>query len=322
MGENAVGQNSQALTNPLGKMLRINPDGSIPTDNPFYTQTTGINRAIWALGLRNPFTFAFQPTSRPDVHQRRGSGHVGGDQRRRTRRQLRVAEHRRAKQPALHRARVHFMATVRARVWAARLPAGRSTAGLPAQFPAEYVGDYFFADYCSGWINRLDETGGQITITTFASGIPSPVDLAVGPEGNLYYLARGSGSVYRINFTGGQAPAITLQPASQTVSVGQSATFNVTASGTAPLSYQWQRNSVNISGATSASYTLSSTTLSDNGAQFRAIVTNAAGSATSNAATLTVVANQPPVPTINVPAAGTLYTAGTTLTYSGIGHRS
>ena len=52
---------AQQLTNLFGKMLRINPDGTIPTDNPFYDQTTGKNRAIWAFGLRNPFTFAFQP---------------------------------------------------------------------------------------------------------------------------------------------------------------------------------------------------------------------------------------------------------------------
>ena len=61
VGENANGANAQSLNNLLGKILRINPDGSIPTDNPFYNQTTGVNRAIWAIGLRNPFTFAFQP---------------------------------------------------------------------------------------------------------------------------------------------------------------------------------------------------------------------------------------------------------------------
>ena len=61
VGENANGANSQTLANLLGKMLRINADGTIPTDNPFYNQATGNNRAIWALGLRNPFTFAFQP---------------------------------------------------------------------------------------------------------------------------------------------------------------------------------------------------------------------------------------------------------------------
>ncbi len=61
VGDNADGTNSQSLTTLKGKILRINKDGTIPTDNPFYNQATGDNRAIWALGLRNPFTFAFQP---------------------------------------------------------------------------------------------------------------------------------------------------------------------------------------------------------------------------------------------------------------------
>src|SRR5947207_12906775 len=61
VGENANGANSQTLSNLLGKILRINADGSIPTGNPFYNIAAGNNRAIWALGLRNPFTFAFEP---------------------------------------------------------------------------------------------------------------------------------------------------------------------------------------------------------------------------------------------------------------------
>src|SRR5262249_33295487 len=66
VGENADASNSQSLDNRLGKVLRINPDGSIPSDNPtsfpgISGSPTGANRAIWAVGLRNPFTFAFQP---------------------------------------------------------------------------------------------------------------------------------------------------------------------------------------------------------------------------------------------------------------------
>ncbi len=60
VGDNANGANAQTLTNLLGKILRITADGTIPPDNPFVTQTTGRNAAIWVLGLRNPFTFAFQ----------------------------------------------------------------------------------------------------------------------------------------------------------------------------------------------------------------------------------------------------------------------
>jgi glucose/arabinose dehydrogenase len=61
VGENANGSNSQTLSNRLGKVLRINSDGTIPGDNPFFNTAAGANRSIWALGLRNPFTFAFQP---------------------------------------------------------------------------------------------------------------------------------------------------------------------------------------------------------------------------------------------------------------------
>src|SRR6266436_2728932 len=83
-------------------------------------------------------------------------------------------------------------------------------------------------------------------------------------------------------------PSITTQPASETVTAGQSATFTVTASGTAPLSYRWQKNKTNITGATSSSYTTPATTTADNNSTFDVVVSNAAGSVTSNAATLLV----------------------------------
>ena len=82
--------------------------------------------------------------------------------------------------------------------------------------------------------------------------------------------------------------AITTQPASQTVAVGATATFTVVATGTAPLTYQWQKNGTAISGATSASYTTPSTTSADNGAKFIVVVSDPVGSATSNAAILTI----------------------------------
>ena len=63
VGENANSANAPSLNTTLGKMLRINADGTIPSDNPFFSQTTGMNQAIWARGLRNPFTFAIDPTN-------------------------------------------------------------------------------------------------------------------------------------------------------------------------------------------------------------------------------------------------------------------
>jgi hypothetical protein len=70
-------------------------------------------------------------------------------------------------------------------------------------------------------------------------------------------------------------------------------TFTVGAAGTSPLAYQWQRNMVDISGANSTSYTITSVSLADNGAKFRCVVSNTFGVANSNEATLTVTANNP-----------------------------
>ncbi len=103
-------------------------------------------------------------------------------------------------------------------------------------------------------------------------------------------------------------PSITTPPANLTVTSPAQATFSVVASGTAPLSYQWRRNSVAIAGATSASYTLTPTAVSDSGAAFDVVVTNSAGNATSSSATLTV--NSAAVgPTITAPPANVTVTA-------------
>jgi hypothetical protein len=87
---------------------------------------------------------------------------------------------------------------------------------------------------------------------------------------------------------GPTAPVITEQPASQTVSVGQTAIFSVAASGSPSPGYQWQKNGASVSGATSATYTTPATTSGDNGSTFQVIVSNSAGSVTSNSVTLTV----------------------------------
>src|SRR5436305_9824069 len=110
-------------------------------------------------------------------------------------------------------------------------------------------------------------------------------------------------------------PSITTQPANQTVTVGQMATFTVVATGTAPLSYQWQKNTTAISGATSASYTTPATTSADNSAKFVVVVSNTAGSVTSNAATLTVN-SAATAPSITTQPASQTVTVGQTATFT------
>jgi glucose/arabinose dehydrogenase len=315
VGENANSANSQSFNNLLGKMLRINADGTIPGDNPFLADTSGKNRAIWAMGLRNPFTFAFEPfTARmfindvgQNTYEEINDGIAGSNY-----------GWPNSEGPTSNpgeRSPLYSYTHGTGPFLGCAITGGTFYNPPVVQFPSAYVGKYFFADFCGNWINRFDPATGAVT--TFASGISAPVDLQVAADGSLYYLARGAGAVYRVTFTGSQAPTITQQPANQTVAVGQSATFTVGASGTAPLSYQWQRDHSNIPGATSSSYTTGSVTSADNGALFRCVVSNAQGNAVSNDATLTVTSNSAPVPTITQPAAGTLYSGGDVITYAG-----
>ena len=195
VGENATASNAQTLSNRLGKMLRINADGSIPTDNPFFNQAVGNNRSIWAFGLRNPFTFAFQPgTGRMfinDVGQNTweeindgiaGSNYGWPDSEGPT------------SNPAF---RAPLFAYTHA--FGCAIAGGAFYNPATVQFPPSFVGKYFFADLCGGWIHFFDPATG--TVTDFASGISLPVDLKVGADGSLYYLSRGSGSVFRVRLT-------------------------------------------------------------------------------------------------------------------------
>jgi glucose/arabinose dehydrogenase len=318
VGDNANGANSQTLSNLLGKMLRLNSDGTIPSDNPFVAQTSGRNQAIWALGLRNPFTFAFQA----------GSGRMFiNDVGQNTYEEINdgieasnygwPATEGPTTNPA-YRAPLYSYTHGSGAFNGCAITGGAFYNPDVNQFPAEFSGKYFFADYCTGWINLFDPSTGSAS--TFASGISAPVDLQVGSDGSLYYLARGSGGVIvKISYTPGEPPAITQHPSDQTVTAGQSASFSVAATGAGPLSYQWHRDGASISGATSATYTLASASGADSGARFHAVVTNQFGSATSNAATLTVTGDAQPSATILLPLQGSRYTAGSVIAYSGTG---
>lgn len=104
------------------------------------------------------------------------------------------------------------------------------------------------------------------------------------------------------------APSIATQPVNETLNAGQTASFSVAANGTAPLAYQWHKSGVSISGATSSSYTTPATTTADSGSTFTVVVSNAAGSVTSNTATLTI--NAAPAPAIQL--------SSTSITFSNV----
>ena len=139
--------------------------------------------------------------------------------------------------------------------------------------------------------------------------------------GAAYFLAIAlalwgcAGTINSSLSTKGTVPGFAIQPASQTVTVGQTAVFSVTVTGTGPFTYQWQKNSANISGATFSSYTTPAAVSGDNGATFRVAVTNSVGTAMSNSGTLTV--NPAPVaPNITTQPANQTVTVGQTATFS------
>lgn len=181
--------------------------------------------------------------------------------------------------------------------------------------------------------------GTNVTFTVAATGTPSPTfqwkkdgtnisgaTSATYTITNAQLTHAGSYTVLATNAAGTAtsnaatltvqvAPAITTQPANQTVNVGQTATFTVVATGTPAPTYQWKRNGTDITGATSASYTTPATTANDNGAVYTVVVTNAAGSITSDPATLTVqTANV--APTITTQPANQAVNVGQTATFT------
>jgi glucose/arabinose dehydrogenase len=197
VGENANGTNAQTLFNLLGKMLRINPDGSIPTDNPFYNTASGNNRAIWALGLRNPFTFGFQPgTGRLFINdvgestwEEIDNGIAGANYGWPT-------TEGPTNNPSFV-SPIYYYGHGSTDTTGCAIVGGTFYNPPNSQFPSAYTGKYFFADLCSGWIRVFNPAAG--TASGFATGMDTPVDLDVGPDGALYYLARGSnGQVFRV----------------------------------------------------------------------------------------------------------------------------
>ena len=186
------------------------------------------------------------------------------------------------------------------------------TAGQPATFSVSASGtapiSYQWRKNAANIASATSASYTTPTTTTADSG--SKFDVVVT---NSVGSITSSQATLTVN-AASAAPTITTQPANQTVAVGQAATFNVVASGTSPLSYQWRKNTANITGATSSSYTTPATASGDNGAKFDVVVSNSAGNITSAQATLTV--NSAPVaPTITTQPANQTVNAGQTATF-------
>ena len=238
-GENGNGGNAQNTGNQLGKVLRINGDGSIPTDNPNYNSYSGNNRAIVALGLRNPFTLAVQRTTgllyvndvgssyeeihRYDtnvtpVHRNYGWSGIDGPRTSQT-------------PPAGYSDPVNAYNTNKSAICGGDFYHPLSP-GVDA-FPAAYSGRYFFCDY-AGWIKYIDPANPGTSLD-FATNVARPVDVEIAPDGALWYIARAglgggsdedntsssNGSLVRVRWTGGgQANRVAFTQQPSTINAG------------------------------------------------------------------------------------------------------
>jgi glucose/arabinose dehydrogenase len=265
VGDNAVAPNSQSVANRLGKILRINSDGTIPADNPttfpnIALSPTGNNRAIWAVGLRNPFTFSFQAgTGRMHIND------VGQS----TWEEISVgAAGANYGWPTCEGACGTAGMTNPIYQYSLAGPDCAITGGgfynpTTATFPAQYIGKYFLADFCGGWLKTIDPLSPPTTgnAAGFATGISSPVDVHVANDGSLYYLARGPNSVFRVQYVGGSTIAISDVTSAEGNSGTSVATFNVLLSPASAQTVTVQYTTADNTASAGSDYIATSGTL-------------------------------------------------------------
>lgn len=330
VGEGADGTKAPKLNTLLGKILRLNPDGTVPADNPYYDQLSGIHRAIYATGLRNPFSMAIQPGTQRIFVCDVGSSffeeinaiEAGKDY------GWNLLEGKQSNQQVPDNYRDPLYTYPHSIGCAAVGAAFFNPAST--SFPANYTGKFFFGDYCNKKISTLDPATGQVT-GTFASNINRPLAIMTGREGDLYYISRGGlgggseedntsskqGILWRVSYVGNGAPVFSVQPYNVLIPVGEDAHFSVQANGSPTIQYQWQRNGIDIPGATSPDLLLSAVLLADSGVLIRCLAENPFGQVSSQEAVLRVTGNQRPLPVILTPDDLFRYAAGDTIRFSG-----
>lgn len=312
-GENATPSNAQNLTNTHGKLLRLNPDGTIPTDNPYATDANLAKRKIWQYGLRNPFTFDVQPGTGKifindvgqDAWEEINDGTVAN-------KNFGWPNVEGVSTNTTYTNPVFTYNHGSGNVNGCAITGGCFFNPTSTNYPSKYLGKYFYMDYCGDWMDVMDPLTGLKTERFIASVVGSaPVAVDVAADGNLYYLTRNPAALYKIAYSGSSIPDILQSPASQSVAASQPATFNVTVTGVQPFTYRWQKNGVDILGATSAQYKIVSTAAGDAG-NYRVIVANTFGADTSSVAVLTVTAfnSKPTVTFTTAPANNALFIGG------------
>ena len=183
LGEQTAGTPAQDLEALQGKILRINADGSMPSDNPFLGRTTGKYRSIWALGCRNPFTFAVQRSSGLML-----INDVGGAFEEINRG---VAGANYGWPNVDHGPTQHEGITGPLHIYPEASIAGGDFAPDRINWPRDYAGRYFFADFVHGWIKTIDPND-PAEAADFAIGLRRPVDIRFSTDDALYVLLRNA----------------------------------------------------------------------------------------------------------------------------------
>jgi putative heme-binding domain-containing protein len=204
IGDQTAGAPAQHLNSLLGRLLRINPDGTLPSDNPFLSRARGKYRATWALGLRNPFRFAVQPeTGRLFINDVGGKAEEINDGIAGANYGWPTIEHGPTADLRFH-GPIHHYPTA--------CITGGDFARADLRWPREYRGRYFFSDFNHGWIKTIDPASSAAA-RTFATGLRRPVDLRFAADGSLHVLVRdawvmdkffkgGTGALLRIRYAG------------------------------------------------------------------------------------------------------------------------
>ena len=321
VGDGGESFRAQDMNDLRGKILRLNvanPANIVPSDNPYVGQA-GVRPEIFASGMRNPFSGQMKPGTNTfyvnDVGQDNAEevdvivarGNYGWPN----------AEGF-SSNPAYTNPIYAYS------------HAGFSSAAITGaafyestQFPAEYKGSYFFADYLNGFMRRLDASGN---VHEFGTDVAGPLDIDLGPDGSLYYSsAFGTGftgtnrPVYRISYTSSanRAPAAV---ASATTPTNGLAPLTVAFTGngsTDPdgdaLSYAW-----NFGDGTTATGKDVSKTYAVNGTYFATLTVSDGRGGTNTSQSIRVdVGNRAPTGVIQTPAPTLTYTAGQTINFSG-----
>ncbi len=315
---------AQSLDSLAGKLIRINKDGSAPTDNPFYNGSSTANRSkVYALGLRNAFRFNFHPSTGQLY-----IGDVGWGNWEEVNRGVPGANYgwpcREGNGATSYNCTPSSAATGPLYTYAHNSSgAGSITMGAfpeNAVYPAAYNNSLFIGDYAQMWMKRvnLDAAGTTVlSVNDFESNI-FPVDIFAGPDGNLYYIDIVFGSLNRITHTSGNRRPVVNMSANPTSGLTP-LNVNFSSAGTSdpdgnPITYAWAFGDGGTSTVANPSHVYT-----QNGSYIASLtVTDSLGSAVSKSTTIQA-GNQKPTATITSPASGSLYTVGSNITVTGQG---